>query len=275
MKKGLYMYRHNVYYGRYDENQVNGSVLVSEWVTPEQICMDYPIKGDDYAVMFYDNHRLLEPELADLQTMLDTMRLFANLNADEKVRFADVEKRLGCKLPKELKLIYTAIHNREEYFSSDAHFLPLEEIYVEQGVLVFFKKKRTPLAGYNMASGRLAGCCKKQWEVFEGDNCVYQCCISWILRIAIDNKPAVRKGRCKGEFVTTLNIEEELIKFCTDQYHLLTGLNIYGMAVMYSDDGLVAVIQSNGFYADIHAGAASDAELVALGEHLGQISWKL
>lgn len=274
MKKGLYMHRDNVYYGRYDEKQVSGSVLVSAWVEPEQIHTDYPIKEDDHAVMFNDNHRLLEPELVDLQTMLCQMKSFITLNPGEKADFKSTEKRLGVKFPKELKLIYTAILNQEEYFTSTAHFLPLDEVYVEQGVLVFFRRKRTPLAGYDMQSGCLAGCCKKQWEVFEGDECVYKYCIGRILNIAIDNKPVVKKGRCKGSFVTTLNIEKELADFCTDKYQLMADINRYGVAVMYSADGLVAVIQSNGFYADIHAGANDEAELIALGEHLGQITWK-
>ena len=49
---------------------------------------------------------------------------------------------------------------------------------------------------------------------------------------------------------------------------------MYGIAVMYSDEKLLAWIRSNGFYADIHAGAADEAHLDALGEHLGQITWK-
>ena len=43
---------------------------------------------------------------------------------------------------------------------------------------------------------------------------------------------------------------------------------------MYSDEKLLAWIRSNGFYADIHAGAAAEAHLEALAEHLGQIVWK-
>ena len=43
---------------------------------------------------------------------------------------------------------------------------------------------------------------------------------------------------------------------------------------MYTDENLIAWIRSNGFYADIHAGADDEAHLYALGEHLGQITWK-
>ena len=85
MKKGLYMHRDNVYYGRYDEKQVSGSVLVSAWVKPEQIHTDYPIKEGDHAVMFNDNHRLLEPELVDLQTMPN--EIIHNPESRRKSRF--------------------------------------------------------------------------------------------------------------------------------------------------------------------------------------------
>lgn len=74
--------------------------------------------------------------------------------------------------------------------------------------------------------------------------------------------------------MTTLNIERELESFCNEKYHLLSELNMYGIAVMYSDEKLLAWIRSNGFYADIHAGAADEAHLDALGKHLGQITWK-
>lgn len=43
---------------------------------------------------------------------------------------------------------------------------------------------------------------------------------------------------------------------------------------MYSDNGLIAWIRSNGFYADIHAGANDEVQLEALAEHLGAMEWK-
>lgn len=68
-----------------------------------------------------------------------------NLGTDPEIDFAAVEERLNLSLPKELKLIYTAIHNQREYFESAEHFLPLDEIYVEQEIIVFFKKSGYPL----------------------------------------------------------------------------------------------------------------------------------
>lgn len=65
------------------------------------------------------------------------------------------------KLPREFRLIYTALHDQAEYFSSAERFLTLDELYIAEGQLVFFQKKRTPIAGYDIASGRLAQCYKK------------------------------------------------------------------------------------------------------------------
>ncbi len=273
MKEGFYCYRDSIYYGLYNEKQVSGWSRISA-AKPECIQTDHPFHEADQAVRLWDNHRLLEPEYADLQTMLQKMESFIPVSPEHAVDFSIAEERLSLSLPRELKQIYAAIHNHEAYFTGAEHFLPLDEIYTEQGILVFFKKKRTPVAGYDMASGCLAGYDKKEWCIEPGDVCCYQFCVGRILTIALENKPVTRKGRCKGSLVTTLNIERELESFCNEKYHLLSELNMYGIAVMYSDEKLLAWIRSNGFYADIHAGAADEAHLDALGEHLGQITWK-
>lgn len=130
----------------------------------ERIRTIRPIREDDWAVILCDNHRLLEPEYVDLQAMILKMGSFMNLNKKQAVDFSMVEERLSFSLPKELKQIYMAIHNQEEYFTSAEHFLPLNEVYIEQGILVFFKKKRAPIAGYDLESGRLAFYYKKESE---------------------------------------------------------------------------------------------------------------
>ncbi|MCC2818173.1 hypothetical protein LK537_12790 [Lachnoclostridium pacaense] len=240
----------------------------------ERIRTNHPISEDDWAVRLWDNHSLLEPEYADLQEMFLKMRAFMNLSTDQEVDFSAVENRLDISFPRELKQVYQAIQNQEEYFTGTEHFLPLDEIYVEQGILVFFKKKRTPIAGYDIENGCLAEYYKKDWHIEGGGICCYQFCVGRMLTIAIENKPVFKKGRCKGKFVTTLNIERELENFCNENYHLLSEFHVYGIAVMYSDNGLIAWIRSNGFYADIHAGAMDEAQLEALAEHLGAMEWK-
>lgn len=273
MKEGFYRYRNNIYYGSYDEKQVSGRMLISMFQS-NKIQTNRPIREDDWAVGLWDNHSLLEPEDVDLQAMLLKMGLFMNINIKQAVDFSMVEERLNISLPKELKQIYIAIHNQEEYFTSVEHFLPLNEIYIVQGIIVFFKKKRAPVAGYDIESRCLAIYYKKEWKIEKDYICCYQFCVGRMLTIALENKPVVKKGRCKGKFVTKLDIERELERFCNEKYHLLPEYNVYGIAIMYSDEKLLAWIRSNGFYADIHAGAVDETHLEAFGEHLGQIVWK-
>lgn len=289
MKEGFYFYRNRVYYGCYDETQTNGEGEItiikpehmqtdhSAWAVrfrAEYIQTDRPIHEGDRAAKLWKNHRLLEPEYSDLEAMLSKMKTFVDLNAEEKVDFSETEKRLNISLPRELKLVYTAICGQDVYFSGAEHFLPLDEIYMEQSIVVFFKKNRTPVAGYDTESGCLARCHKKEWSIEQTDYCCYQFCISRILTLAMENKPVFKTGRCKGKFVTTLNIERKLEDFCNEKYHLLLEFNVYGIAVMYSDEKLLAWIRSNGAYADIHAGAVDEEHLNAFAEHLGQIVWK-
>lgn len=273
MQQGFYIYRSNIYYGSYREEQVSGYQNIS-LSRPERIMTARQFNKEDRAVRFWENHHLLEPEYADLQAMICKMQSFMNLSVKEDIDFSEVEKKLGVPFPAELKLVYAAIADHEEYFANAEHFLPLDEIYVEQGIIVFFKKKRTPIAGYEIESGRLAQYYKREWHVERSGFCCYQFCVGRMLTIALENKPVFKKGRCKGTFVTTLNIERELSNFCNENYHLLSEFNVYGIAVMYSDEKLIAWIRSNGFYADIHAGATDESHLEAFGTHLGQITWK-
>ena len=272
MKEGFYFHRNYVYYGCYDEDQVSGRGMISA-IKQEYIRTENPISEKECAVRLWDNHGLLEPEYEDLEAIFSRMQTVANLNIEEDVDFGEVEERLNVTFPKELKKIYTAIFNQKEYYASVEHFLPLNEIYEEQGVLVFFKKKRTPIAGYDLKSGCLARYYKKEWDIDRGDVCCYQFCVGRIFTIALENKPAFMKGRCKGTFVTTLNIKRELENYCTNGYHLILEYDVYGIAMMYSDAGLMAWIRSNGSYADIHVGAEKESDIDAFGEHLGEVAW--
>lgn len=112
MKEGFFFYRSNIYYGLYNEEQVSGGGTISR----------------------------TKPEYEDMQTMLMKMNTFMNLNTEQKVDFSFAEERINISFPKELKLVYTAIHDQEEYFSNTEHFLPLDEIYMEQGIIVFSRK---------------------------------------------------------------------------------------------------------------------------------------
>lgn len=273
MKDGFYIYKYNVYYGCYDENQVSGCRMIDVENT-SKIKTDHAVPNGASAVVFWENHKLLNEEYEGLNSMLLKLGSIADLNLKEDVSFFSLEQRLGIAFPKELKLIYKAIHNKTKYFDAKEHFLPLEEIYIDDGILVFFKKIRTPIAGYDLKGGCLAEYRKKKWEIDRSGFCCYQFCMARIITIAMENKPFVRTGRCKGEFVTTLNIEKELEMFCNEKYHILSEFDSYTIAVMYSESGLIAWIRSNGFYGDIHAGADNESELDELSEHLKNITWK-
>ena len=155
MKEGFYYYGKKVYFGLYDESQVSGYGKISA-LKPELIKSDRAVGKNDTAVYLWDNHSLLSQEYEDLQATLLKMRTFVNLDAGLEIDFSAVEKRLNFPFPKELKLIYSAIQNQKEYFAGTEHFLPLDEIYEEGDVIVFFQKKRSPVAGYHIASGCLA-----------------------------------------------------------------------------------------------------------------------
>lgn len=273
MAEGFYFYRKYVYYGCYKEEQVSGGGKISK-IKQAYVKTNVPISEDDRAVQLWDNHCLLQPEYEDLQEILFKINSFSDLNTEQECDFLDIESRLDIVFPKELKLIYNAIHNQEKYFNCVEHFLPLDEIYVEQGVVVFFKKKRTAIAGYDIESGCLARYQKKEWNINRGDMCCYQFCIGRILTITLESFTFTKKGRCKGRFVTTLNIEQELEKYCMEKYYLISEFNVYGIAVMYSKSGLIAWIRSNGLYADIHVGAVTEECIKDFGEHLGAIEWK-
>lgn len=273
MEEGFYLYQHAIYYGHYHAEQVANQWNLSQ-NPPKNLRTDHPIGEADCVVRLWENHSLLGVECENLQKMLLTMREFISLDVGEAIDFSAVEERLHIVFPSELKQVYTAIHRQTEYFSAVEHFLPLDELYVEQGILVFFKKKRSPVAGYDLKGGQLARYCKKEWRIERSDMCCYQFCIGRVLTIALEHKPVMKKGRCKGELVTTLNIEHELERFCSEKYHLLLDFNVYGIAVMYSEDGLIAWIRSNGFYGDIHAGADDELQLEDFGKHLGNIAWK-
>ena len=193
MKEGFYYYESSIYYGRYDETQISGRMSLS-MIKPEQIQTDHPVSESDWAVHFQDNHRLLKPEYENLQTMLLKTGSFLKLNTgQQEIDFSTVETKLNVPIPVELRQVYTAIHDQPEYFTSVEHFLPLDEIYMDQEIIVFFKKKRTPIAGYDTESGCLARYYKKEWDTELGDMCCYQFCVGRILTTALQTQPLPAK----------------------------------------------------------------------------------
>lgn len=98
-----------------------------------------------------------------------------------------------------------------QVFNSDIHFLQLDEIYIDQGILVLCKKKRTPLSGYDIKTGCQAFYVKKEWDVCLGDS---SCYLSWIGNIfgtSLEKKEVVRKGRLNGKLRSPSEAERAVL----------------------------------------------------------------
>ena len=80
IKEGFYFYKTGIYNGEYDETQVSGGGKISG-IKTECMKTDHAIYKD-WAVKFWDNHALLEPEYDDIQLMLSKMKSFMNINMD-------------------------------------------------------------------------------------------------------------------------------------------------------------------------------------------------
>lgn len=131
MTEGLYSYRGKIYYGKYDEQQAKGKVSMIR-VKSENIMTDYPIKEDDWAVCFCDNHALLQPEYDDLRICIDVALKLEGRCDLVDLDFSEKEENLEASFPLVLKYIYSAISGQAHYFEGAEHFIPLEDLYIDQ-----------------------------------------------------------------------------------------------------------------------------------------------
>lgn len=271
MSVGYYYSRNKVYYGSYDETVVSGGGLIKAEKMREYgfgDCIE-----DQKVVRFYANHRILDAEFNDFENALARMKEFQNINV-ASVSFDDIEKKLGVELPKEVKLLYTAINGFDEYFNTAIHFIPLDEIYIDQGILVICKKKRTPISGIDLNTRRQAFYIKKNWDSYEGNESCYLSWICYIFMSALESKAVTRKGRLKGRLVSSLHFQKDVKEKVCDQFNVLEEYDTYTNMILYSEDGTVALLRSNGSYGDLFVGADSDEQIDQLGELLEQVTWK-
>lgn len=281
MAEGFIIDRYYVYYGYYEEDQVCGKTKVTD-IAPKRLKTDHPFGEDDIAVKLCDNHRLIEPEYEYMHKVIKTLFPVLGLEEDKDLDFSNIEQKLGTALPDELKFIYSVINGHQEFFEGTktipAFFVPLDDIYADNGRIVFFKKKRTPAAGYDISTGQLSYYYKKEWSTEKGGICCYQLCLCEMLGIFMENMPVFKAGRCKGKYMTNaLCLEGNLESLCDEKYHLLQpNLCLYGIYTVYTDD-MIAYINTNGYYADIHVGARSSRDIEDYAKHfeeLGEITWK-
>lgn len=95
-----------------------------------------------------------------------------------------------------------------------------------------------------------------------------------MITIALEAKPEVKKGRCKVEFVTALNIAKELEAFCNDKYHLLSGFEVYGhRGDVLRGQADCMDSEQRLLWGCVLAGALDKRHLEEFREHLGNIVW--
>lgn len=273
MKEGFYRYKSNIYYGLYDETQVSSQKSLQD-VSAKRVKTDHEITEEDFAVIFHDNHMLMEPEEKDFEKTLEILKPVSDLNTEE-MDFSSVEDKLGREIPKELRLAYAFMGNSTIFFQGEEHFLPLDELYMDCGQLVFYHKKKKPEAAYDFGTGCLTRFYRKEWELDPSDFSVYQFFQNRMINCILQNKPVAKQAKLRGKFFSSINIQKDLVEMEDEEYKVLRQLNLYGIAVMYSKEGLLAWFRSNGLYADVHVGAKEESEVLAFGRFLGDIKWKI
>lgn len=256
--EGFYRVMGKIYYGEYRKEQVSGRMRLSV-VKPERFGTDAPYGSDDEAVLFKENHALTGQELDALESGLDKITRSLGDGKTEDIDFSEAEKRLGVTIPEELKILYAHL-NRPEYFSDSERFLPLDELYIDEGNLVFYKIKRKP-AGISLSDGTFMSYFKKQWIYYEGGESFLCYALNRVVVKSILLMPFIRKGKIKGALRTALRPQIKLTEIYGDKFSVLEEYDDYGNIVLYNEDGALGWFRQNGLYADIIIGCRS-AELL-------------
>ena len=125
-----------------------------------------------------------------------------------------------------------------------------------------------------MNTGRQAIYIKKNWDAYEGNESCYLSWICYIFMSALESKAVTRKGRLKGRLVSGLHFQKDVKEKVSDKFNGLEEYDTYTNMILYSADGTVALLRSNGSYGDLFVGADSDEQIDQLGELLEQVTWK-
>lgn len=262
MEKGFYLLGYYIYYGSYHQGQVSGRMRLSG-VKPEFLKTDVPYSEDDFAVKFYDNHALTEQELENLEQASKKIMRCLNIHEFHEVEFTEAEQKLGMELPKEIKILYTALCQMDSLMSGSERFLPLDELYVDKENLVFYKIKRTPVA-LSLHEGVLMNYYKKEWYCELGNESFLCYALDRMVVKAITGMPVSRKGRISGELRTTLSPEKPLQEIFKGKLEILEEYSNYGNIILFNENGALGWFRQNGFYADIFIGCMNEKILSEL-----------
>lgn len=246
---GFYRINNNIYYGEYPKDQVRGYVKISV-VSPEYIKTDMPFSEDDKAETLYDNHAFTEQEYINFENALNIFRSILGKERCESIDFTSTEQRLGVKLPKEIKILYAMLVNFEFAFMGSERFLPLDEVYIDNGNLVFYKVKQTPTA-ISLSEKVLMRYYKKNWEYDLSDESFLLYALDRLSVKIISQMPVNISAKISGELKRTLNPAKMLKEIFSDNLTVMEEYSNYGNIIMYNKGGALAWFRQNGFYSDM------------------------
>lgn len=246
---GFYCINNNIYYGEYPKEQIIGYVKMS-FVNPKNIKTDKPFSEDDKAKTLYSNHAFTEQEYINFENALDIFRDILGKERYESIDFTSTEQRLDIELTKEIKILYMTLTNFEFAFTGSERFLPLDEVYIDKGNLVFYKVKRTPTA-ISLNRGVLMRYYKKNWEYDLGDESFLLYVLDRLLVKIISQMPLYISAKISGELKRVLNPAKMLKEIFSDNLTIMEEYNNYGNIIMYNKNGALAWFRQNGFHSDM------------------------
>lgn len=272
MKRGFYNLKPYIYYGDYPQEQVSGYTRLSV-VKPEFIKTDVPFSNDDDAVSLYNNHALTEQELVDMEQALQKIMRCINVKEFNKVMFTETEQRLGIELPKEIKILYTALCQMDTLMFGEECFLPLDELYMDKENLVFYKVKRTPIA-FSLNDGVLMNYHKKEWNYDQGNESFLCYVLNRLVVKAITEMPLCKKGKISGELRTIVSPRNPLQEIFKGKFNVLEEYRNYGNIILFNENGGLGWFRQNGFFADILIGCLNEKILTELLSTSLSVKWE-
>ncbi len=254
MKRGFYRAGGRIYYGKYPEGQVSGWMLLSA-APAELLETDRPFAQGERAELLFPNHQLTEPEREQLERGLREICRCLGADGLGGADFSPAERRLGLALPEEIKILHRALARFPAAMEGKERFLPLEELALDQGNLIFYKMRRTPV-GLSLERGALMRYWKKEWRYAPEGESFLHCALDRLAVWAIGTMPFCQKGKIKGELRTTLRPKILLEEIYRGKFSVLEEYRHDGNFILCRP-GALGWFRQNGFYADIVIGAAS------------------
>lgn len=264
MTEGFYLFKGNVHYGEYPPEQVNGGSIM-KFISPEKIKTDCPYQDDDVAVSFWQNHTLIPPELHDFKSGLDTLsKTFKTFDSEhQKIDFSDIEQKLNITFPAELKYLYSFLLKNPVFMHGKERFLPLGEIYADNGNIVFYKAKRTPV-GLSSDNRVLMRYYKNRWHYYESDENFMQFVFQYITANAVFLMPYSSKAILRGNIKSSFSAKETLCQAFEGILKLLQEYRNYNHYILYGDNKSLVWFRSSGMYADMIIGSHNQSTLDAI-----------